>query len=183
MQEVESIPRPRLASNRKTTHKTNKQPTTNQNFNMQIKTIQSYSVNEVCVWVNSIGLGDKASAFSENGVDGEMLLSLTADEMKEELGLTSLQVKKVSRWIDFTKGVEKKYSEDTDSASSSDRVKELEAQVAKLQKENKELKAKTEAETKPAPSSCHQTQAAAPQGRPVIIVNDGRRLGRRHRLL
>ena len=46
-------------------------------------------------FLDSCELGHLKEAIRTNGVDGELLLSLTDSEMMEELGLTKLQVKKV----------------------------------------------------------------------------------------
>jgi hypothetical protein len=37
----------------------------------------AYSVDEVCTFLNAIGLGSKIGAFQENAIDGSMLVSLT----------------------------------------------------------------------------------------------------------
>ena len=67
------------------------------------KTIESWDLDEVCIWLNCIGLGEKVDPFRENTVDGETLTSLSNDDLTAELGLTNLQAKKVLRQIDETK--------------------------------------------------------------------------------
>ena len=53
------------------------------------KNIKEYNVEEIGFWVESIGL-DSAS-FKENAVDGDMLCSLTKEDLTGDLGLSSLQ--------------------------------------------------------------------------------------------
>ena len=44
---------------------------------------------DVGSWLRNLGLEQHEAAFRENGVDGEILPTLTADELKE-IGVTSL---------------------------------------------------------------------------------------------
>ena len=67
------------------------------------KTIESWDLDEVCIWLNCIGLGEKVDPFRENTVDGETLTSLSNEDLTAELGLTNLQANKVLRQIDETK--------------------------------------------------------------------------------
>jgi hypothetical protein len=60
-----------------------------------MKTPGEYSVDEVCIWVNAIGLGAKMDGFRENSVDGGMLVGLTLDDLTADLGLNNLQAKKL----------------------------------------------------------------------------------------
>jgi hypothetical protein len=62
---------------------------------------KEYSIDEVCLWVFALGLGDMADAFREAAIDGDMLLRL-GDEDFKELGLSSLQGKKVMRGIEIS---------------------------------------------------------------------------------
>ena len=55
----------------------------------------SWNVDDVVAFLDSCELGHLKEAIHTNGVDGELLLSLTDSEMMEELGFTKLQVKKV----------------------------------------------------------------------------------------
>lgn len=151
---------------------------------MQIKSLQSYSVADVALWLNIIGLGDKASAFQENAVDGDMLLSLTHEDMVGDLGLSNLQAKKLERALDFTKSVEKELSQEGGEGKDSDHVKELETQLEELKKQNEELKSKLASKEKAAPQSPQQAQPSSTvvQGQPVYVVEERHRF-RRHRLL
>lgn len=70
---------------------------------MGFTAIKDYSAEEVGLWLTAQGLGDKAPAFVEEGVDGDLLLSLTIDDLKNDLGLSGLQSKKVLKNIEFSK--------------------------------------------------------------------------------
>lgn len=64
-----------------------------------------WSVEQVCVWLDQIGLGVHRATFLENEVDGRLLLKLTVDEIKAELGVTSgLQAKKIVSKIERLQG-------------------------------------------------------------------------------
>lgn len=65
-----------------------------------------WSVEQVCGWLDQIGLGVHKATFLENEVDGRLLLKLTVDEIKTELGVTSgLQAKKIVSKIERLQGV------------------------------------------------------------------------------
>mmetsp|Transcript_33201 Transcript_33201/g.69873 ORF Transcript_33201/g.69873 Transcript_33201/m.69873 type:complete len:230 (+) Transcript_33201:83-772(+) len=70
---------------------------------MGLKDIKDYSAEEVGLWLTAQGLGDDAPKFVEEGVDGDLLLSLTVDDLKADLGLSGLQAKKVMKNIQFSK--------------------------------------------------------------------------------
>eukprot|EP00238_Polyblepharides_amylifera_P014788 CAMPEP_0196575154 /NCGR_PEP_ID=MMETSP1081-20130531/4691_1 /TAXON_ID=36882 /ORGANISM="Pyramimonas amylifera, Strain CCMP720" /LENGTH=304 /DNA_ID=CAMNT_0041893361 /DNA_START=32 /DNA_END=946 /DNA_ORIENTATION=- len=57
------------------------------------KKIADMSVEDVCAFVDSIGL--PRQLFVENGVDGDMLLDLSDEELQGELKLKPLQIKKL----------------------------------------------------------------------------------------
>lgn len=59
------------------------------------KPLKSYSVEEVCAFISELELDP--SPFRENAVAGEDLLELTDDDMKTELGLKPLQIRKLRR--------------------------------------------------------------------------------------
>lgn len=109
------------------------------------KSIKEWSVDEVCIWLNCIGLGEKVDSFRGNTVDGETLLSLSVEDMTGELGLTNLQAKKVVRLLTTTQEM---LSIDAggavSDASSKEAVEELEEQIKnlKLEIEAKERKIK-----------------------------------------
>jgi len=59
------------------------------------KVCSEWSVDEVVTYLEVLELGHLASVFRLNGVDGEMLATLSEAELQSELGLTMLQSKKV----------------------------------------------------------------------------------------
>lgn len=62
-----------------------------QHFYYTMKAVQDYSIEEVGYWLQAIGL--PSEAFTENAVDGEMLCTLTKEDLTGDLGLSSLQGK------------------------------------------------------------------------------------------
>jgi hypothetical protein len=64
-----------------------------------------WTVEQVGSWLDQIGLGVHRATFLENEVDGRLLLKLTADEIKHELGVTSgLQAKKIVSKVELLQG-------------------------------------------------------------------------------
>mmetsp|Transcript_1460 Transcript_1460/g.2272 ORF Transcript_1460/g.2272 Transcript_1460/m.2272 type:complete len:236 (+) Transcript_1460:204-911(+) len=57
----------------------------------------SWSVDEVCDFLNRLQLGHLSPAFKENAIAGEDLAGLTDDDLQNELGCKPLQVKKIRR--------------------------------------------------------------------------------------
>ena len=68
---------------------------------MGIKDIKDFSAEEVGMWFAAQGL-DPSKVVSE-GVDGDLLLSLSDEDLKNDLGLSGLQTKKVLKNIEFSK--------------------------------------------------------------------------------
>jgi len=52
--------------------------------------LTSWGVDDVCQWLNSEGLGRFMDTFRENAVDGECLLSLDNNLLKNDLGIVAL---------------------------------------------------------------------------------------------
>lgn len=99
-----------------------------------MKSMDSYSVDDVALWLFCQGMGEAAIAsFRRNDIDGGMLTTLTQDELVSELGLTRLQAKKVQRSIEFTQGL---------VGTELREIHELRSEVARLEKENEELRDK-----------------------------------------
>jgi SAM domain (Sterile alpha motif) len=99
-----------------------------------MKSIETYSVDDVALWLFCQGMGETAIAsFRRNDIDGGMLTTLTQDELVNDLGLTQLQAKKVQRSIEFTLGL---------TAEGPPEIQELKLEVARLHKENEDLKDK-----------------------------------------
>ena len=46
-------------------------------------------------YLESLGLGHTKQAFLDNGVDGDILASLSDEELQRDLGLTKIQARKV----------------------------------------------------------------------------------------
>ena len=100
-----------------------------------MKTPGEYSVDEVCIWVNAIGLGAKMDGFRENSVDGGMLVGLTLDDLTVDLGLNNLQAKKLMRDLETTKEM----ASGGGGGADAGRIKELEDENALLRKRVMEL--------------------------------------------
>ena len=56
---------------------------------------------KVALWLTAQGID--ASKAIEEKVDGDLLLSLTAEDFKSDLGLSGLQSKKIMKNIEFSK--------------------------------------------------------------------------------
>lgn len=57
------------------------------------------------MWLTAQGLGDHASKFIDAGVNGDVLVSLDVNDLKNDLFLSGLQAKKVLSNIEFSKGM------------------------------------------------------------------------------
>ena len=68
---------------------------------MGLKDIKSFTKDEVGLWFTAQSI-DPSTVIAE-GVDGDLLLSLSADDFKSDLGLSGLQTKKVMKNIEFSK--------------------------------------------------------------------------------
>ena len=68
---------------------------------MGLKDIKDFTADEVGLWLAAQGI-DSSKAIEEK-VDGDLLLSLSADDFKSDLGLSGLQSKKVMKNIEFSK--------------------------------------------------------------------------------
>lgn len=145
------------------------------------KPMNEWSVEEVGQWLVAIGLGAKVDVFATNAVSGDMLLELEEEDLKGDLTLTSLQIKKLKKSLEFSKSLEDGSGNGEDAA----KVKELEEELSKLktdlsaadeknrglEEELQKLKAPVEKSdpappppTKPAPSP----QSKQGPGRPVV---------------
>lgn len=57
---------------------------------------EGWSIEDVCRWLKEeLLMGNLAGVMEENGVDGKLLLTLSEDELIEELGLKKLQSRKI----------------------------------------------------------------------------------------
>lgn len=108
---------------------------------MGLKNIKDFSAEEVGLWLAAGGLGDHASKFVDEGVDGDLLLSLTADDFKNDLGLSGLQSKKVLKNIEFSKNL---LEAGGGGEGGGEEAEELRAQVAEMSGDKDQLKAVVE---------------------------------------
>jgi hypothetical protein len=115
---------------------------------MGIKGFNKYSAEEIGLWLIARGNGDHATKFVEKGVDGDILLSLSADDIKNDLGLSSLQVnKKLMKTIEFSKMIgasgEKKGNEVDEKVNALEgKVRALRHEVKSKDREIAELRSK-----------------------------------------
>jgi len=56
---------------------------------VQSSQVPLWSVEDVVAWVNKAGFQEYASAFHDCGVDGDMLLQLTDQEIKDDIGISN----------------------------------------------------------------------------------------------
>jgi hypothetical protein len=68
---------------------------------MTAKKPSEYTQEEVCVWLNAIGLGSRIPDFQENAIDGPLLITLSVDELEGDLGLSTLQIRKFHQSLEF----------------------------------------------------------------------------------
>ena len=72
---------------------------------MVFKDFKEYSTEEIGLWLIAQGLGEYAPKFLAEGVDGDLLLTLSVDDIKNDLGLSGLQAKKLMKNIEFSKAI------------------------------------------------------------------------------
>jgi hypothetical protein len=72
---------------------------------MGFKEFKEYSAEEIGLWLIAGGLGEHANNFLAEGVDGDLLLTLTIHDIKNDLGLSSLQAKRLMKNIEFSKNI------------------------------------------------------------------------------
>jgi uncharacterized protein YdcH (DUF465 family) len=104
---------------------------------MGLRDIKDFSAEEVGMWLTVQGLGAKAETFIAEGVDGDLLLELTEEEFKNDLGLSGLQTKKIMKNLAFTKEL----IADGEGTNENEASK-LEEKAKKLADENEELEEK-----------------------------------------
>mmetsp|Transcript_13428 Transcript_13428/g.28652 ORF Transcript_13428/g.28652 Transcript_13428/m.28652 type:complete len:184 (+) Transcript_13428:98-649(+) len=108
---------------------------------MGLKDIKHFTAEEVGMWLTAQGLGEEAPRFVDEGVDGGLLLTLGIDDFKNDLGLSSLQTKKLMRNIEFTRILTQ--SEGGASNEETEKLKHdvevLEGRVCRREEKIKEL--------------------------------------------
>ena len=92
------------------------------------------------MWLVAIGLSAKLEVFQENAVDGDMLVSLSDEDYTQELGLTTLQVRKLRQKLDFSNSLVGEGGASANSKEQEEIIAALEAENAKLEEEVKQLK-------------------------------------------
>lgn len=127
-----------------------------------MKAINTFSVDEVCQWLVAIGLGSHLQGFQDNQVDGSLLVTLTDEDLKTDLGLSGLQAKRVLNEIQefqaLTTGNDEEYAK-------------LLQQIESLKEENRILQQKLAAATPKPPAAAAappKKQPQQPAGAPVI---------------
>jgi hypothetical protein len=129
---------------------------------MPFKELRHYDVDDVAIWLGCIGLGTKAEAFREHAVDGDMLLTLTTEDLTGDLDMSNLQARKVLTSIESTKEIIEAHSlaDVNDTAYYNKIISDLEA-------ENASLKAKLNPhQVQPAPIAQATPVQAAPVSAP-----------------
>lgn len=66
-----------------------------------MKAVEYWDTGEVALWLHCIGFN--VESFLENSVDGEMLLSLSTEDLTNELGLEEIQAQKLLRSLEHSK--------------------------------------------------------------------------------
>jgi hypothetical protein len=125
-----------------------------------MKDPEEYTIDEVAIWLNCIGLGEKVDPFRENAVDGAMLVTLNKEDLTGDLGLSSLQAKKVMNSVEST-------TEITGEGGGGDATAEQKAFVEKLMQENAQLKAELASLKEPRQAAPAPTPAPAPAPAPA----------------
>jgi len=128
-----------------------------------MKVIKEYDVDEVAIWLNCIGLGAHIGPFRDIAVDGDMLTSLTLEDLTGDLGLSHLQAKKLLHSLEFTVGLTGGGGAGGGGDDAAAKVKELEAENAQLKEENAKLKASLQgAQAQPVEADTARHHAAHP---------------------
>jgi hypothetical protein len=131
---------------------------------MPSKAPKDYTAAEVNVWLNSVGLGSKISAFQENAIDGPMLVTLTEDDLTSSMGFTSLQARKFQQSLEFAMSL----AEGGGGGAYPEELASLRAENARLREEilnlkaiNKELADQLTPRQAPAPAPAAYAPAPA----------------------
>ena len=105
-------------------------------------------------------MSERTATFIDNGVDGKLLVELTSDDLKDDLGFTGLSAKKFLQKLHFAiklttpRGDEEKENGGDDGES---RIAELEAQNETLRNELTDLMAQKARLTAPGPGETMYT--------------------------
>ena len=108
---------------------------------MPSKHPSDYTQEEVNIFLNSIGLGHKIDSFKENGVDGPMIVTLTKEDLTNDLEMSNLQARKFQMSLDFAKElVEGGGGGSTSGTDHKEIINSLKEQIKSLEDENEFLK-------------------------------------------
>jgi hypothetical protein len=108
---------------------------------MGYKSFTEYNVSEVVVWINAIGMTDRAADFEENAVDGKLLVELTDEDLRSDLGFSGLQAKKFRQKLAFALELTAGGTGNGGGDDGAARIAELEAENTALQNQLNELNA------------------------------------------
>jgi polyhydroxyalkanoate synthesis regulator phasin len=152
---------------------------------MGFKDFNEYSAEEIGLWLVAQGLGDHASKFVDEGVDGDLLLTLSTDDLKNDLGLSSLQAKKLLKNVEFSKMTGLSDNKGNEVDKLMEEVNELEEKVQVLEhavkskdREIAELRSKMsgmQVTAPPPPQPVPQSRAPAPAPKPAPAPAPARR--------
>ena len=152
---------------------------------MVLTDIKDFTAQEVGMWLVAQGMGNHADKFLAEGIDGDLLLSLTAEELKTDLGLPSLQAKKILKNIEFTQSLTSKGDGEGDKVKIhelEDAVKARDVEIEQLKQQLAALTTKEKAAPAPSPKhapapASHTPQQQRRRGAPVV---GGAARGRHH---
>jgi hypothetical protein len=148
---------------------------------MGFREFKEYSAEEIGLWLIAGGLGEHAPKFLAEGVDGDLLLTLTIDDIKNDLGLSGLQAKKLMKNIEFSKNIGAAPLSNDDELNKlmaevnelDERVHTLQSEVDERNREIAQLQEKmskmhvTETRGTEPPSPVHYSPAQAPPKQPT----------------
>eukprot|EP00529_Nitzschia_sp_RCC80_P033853 CAMPEP_0113485580 /NCGR_PEP_ID=MMETSP0014_2-20120614/24557_1 /TAXON_ID=2857 /ORGANISM="Nitzschia sp." /LENGTH=201 /DNA_ID=CAMNT_0000379231 /DNA_START=119 /DNA_END=724 /DNA_ORIENTATION=+ /assembly_acc=CAM_ASM_000159 len=141
---------------------------------MVSKSPSQYSQEEVAIFLNSIGLGSKIDGFKENGVDGGLLVTLTEDDLKNDLGLSNLQARKFLQSLDFAKSLSESGGGGGGAEVSAlkEENEKLKEEIHQLKMVNKDLHEKLAGTSAPPPAPAPKP-APAPAPAPSSYKSSG----------
>jgi hypothetical protein len=128
---------------------------------MAPKPLEQWSADNVVTWICAIGLGEHADEFKENAVDGNLLASLSKEDLSGDLGLSPLQAKKVLLEMDFVRQL----TSGGGGGADPEEIKRLEQELQAKNAEIADLKAMLQA-MQPTPAERAPAPAPAPKAAP-----------------
>ena len=112
---------------------------------MPSKHPSEYNQQEVNIFLNSIGLGKHIESFESNGVDGAMIVTLTKEDLTNDLEMSNLQARKFQMSLDFATqlaegGGGSGSGDDGGADYNNETINSLEDKIRSLEAENSILK-------------------------------------------